>query len=430
LKNRIQISLSALASFVLAACSHPLVPVGNGDIISASASRNCLLEDYQAEMPNCDENLITGDYNETYYAIPRAGWQFERWENYCTDTDLNECSFSLPASLVDQFVGGTAAPLRAIFSPLDLIFDTSPSPIDLQGISADFAADISYGDDSANVFDIFLPESRIETPLIIFIHGGGFRGGDKSAAYNGSNSNIVRAALTDGVAFATINYRLLENMGESEGVIKSLSDSQRALQFIRFHAKSFNIDKAKVALYGSSAGAGTSLWIGMKDEAANVRAVDPLVRESTRVLAVGAVETQATYDLVYWETIFAEFGITLELIGTVFPQLVQRLLDFYAISSLDDLFTPDIIAYRQSVDMLDLMTADDPPVWIQNSNVGAGAPTSNNALLHHPYHARELRDRADATGIENVVYIPPLGITDPSGEELGDFLLRHLVDSD
>ena len=53
-------------------------------------------------------------------------------------------------------------------------------------------------------------------------------------------------------------------------------------------------------------------------------------------------------------------------------------------------------------------------------------PTSIASLYHHPLHAKAVQDRADEVGLENVVYIPRMDIEDPSGEELGAFLVRHL----
>jgi hypothetical protein len=58
------ITVAIVAPFVFA-CSHPLEPRGNGDILSASGTRNCYLEDFQAGKKNCTENLVIGAYNET-----------------------------------------------------------------------------------------------------------------------------------------------------------------------------------------------------------------------------------------------------------------------------------------------------------------------------------------------------------------------------
>lgn len=54
------------------------------------------------------------------------------------------------------------------------------SPIDLQGTEASFASDIPYDEHDKTTFDIFLPTSTTPTGLVIFIHGGGFTGGDKA----------------------------------------------------------------------------------------------------------------------------------------------------------------------------------------------------------------------------------------------------------
>jgi hypothetical protein len=55
----------------------------------------------------------------------------------------------------------------------------SPSPIELNGIDVKFSKDISYGPYPKNTFDIFIPNSAEPTPLVIYIHGGGFLGGEK-----------------------------------------------------------------------------------------------------------------------------------------------------------------------------------------------------------------------------------------------------------
>ena len=50
------------------------------------------------------------------------------------------------------------------------------------------------------------------------------------------------------------------------GILSSLNDSKRFLQFVTFNHKKFNVHKNKIGDYGSSAGAGTSLWLAFSDE--------------------------------------------------------------------------------------------------------------------------------------------------------------------
>jgi hypothetical protein len=98
-------------------CSHPIDIVGEGDVISASGNRDCLLEEHAAQLDNCSENLVVDDYVETYYAQPRAGWYFHRWVNYCSGSVGNDCSFDIAAATVHPFWGNIAPPLTAIFRP-------------------------------------------------------------------------------------------------------------------------------------------------------------------------------------------------------------------------------------------------------------------------------------------------------------------------
>ena len=51
-------------------------------------------------------------------------------------------------------------------------------------------------------------------------------------------------------------------MNNEDGILSSLNDAKRALQYIKYNHEKYNIDKTKIGLMGSSAGATSSLWIG------------------------------------------------------------------------------------------------------------------------------------------------------------------------
>jgi hypothetical protein len=61
------------------------------------------------------KNTVIGLYQETYFAMPRDGWKFERWQNYCKDVTVNECSFDVPADTVKESWGSEVPPLIAVF---------------------------------------------------------------------------------------------------------------------------------------------------------------------------------------------------------------------------------------------------------------------------------------------------------------------------
>jgi len=134
--------------------------------------------------------------------------------------------------------------------------------IDLQGINAEFLSNISYNIFDETNFDIWLPSSKTPTGLIIYFHGGGFTSGDKTVVYKNDKWDFpteIRTLLSNKIAFASVNYRLLNQTGENEGILKCFNDAKRALQFIKHNAETYNIDKEKIVLSGTSAGAGTAL---------------------------------------------------------------------------------------------------------------------------------------------------------------------------
>lgn len=110
-----RIALAPVISLIVTACNHPIEIVGEGDVTSASGTRYCFLEDYKADKDNCTKNTVTGAYEETYYATPRDGWSFEKWEG-CQSPASSACSFSVPAETVRKAWGTTAPPLKAVFA--------------------------------------------------------------------------------------------------------------------------------------------------------------------------------------------------------------------------------------------------------------------------------------------------------------------------
>lgn len=305
----------------------------------------------------------------------------------------------------------------------------SQSPIELSGIDAKFSKDISYGPYDKNKFDIFMPASSTPTPLVIYIHGGGFLGGDKDAPYsvmwNGSWDfpGEIKTLLSHKIAFATINYRLLAFEGDQEGVLKSLNDSKRALQYIRHISQTLNIDKNNIVLCGSSAGGGTSEWLAFSDDMADPTNPDKVLRESTRVKGIAVKATQASYDLQRYVTdVFKEYDFTWQRYFQQDPDMIPRFNSFYGMSDLTRFNSPAIIDYRAKVDMLAMMSADDPEFWAHNPQTPVVKPTKANILNHHSFHARTLKQWGDSIGIPNIVYYGYH--QDPSGESFVDFMIR------
>ena len=55
--------------------------------------------------------------------------------------------------------------------------------------------DVKYGDHERNVLDVWLVKSDEPTPLVIYIHGGGFKGGDKKKGIR-YRDNYLKAGIS------------------------------------------------------------------------------------------------------------------------------------------------------------------------------------------------------------------------------------------
>nr|WP_298140581.1 alpha/beta hydrolase [uncultured Pseudomonas sp.] len=322
------------------------------------------------------------------------------------------------AALAAAVVSTTLIPSMA--SALTL--KPSSPPFSLGSASAYFVKDVAYGPHTRNKLDIFVPKanysSKAKTPLVIFIHGGGFSSGSKEKAYTSSNQKMIIELLKHGVAFASINYPLLDK-NDTEGLIKSLRGAQRSVQFVKRYQSNFNINPQKVITMGSSAGASTALWLAFHDDMANLNSSDPVEQQSTRVLAALAGETQSSLDVVRWEEVFKQYNFQVSSMGS-------NATKFYGVSRLQDLYTPRIVAYRQDVDLLRLMDGSDPEVWVANQAVPVTSPTNVSILYHHPYHAKALLDQAKRVGLKGSFYIPKMNIMPSKQETMTQFILRKV----
>ena len=283
------------------------------------------------------------------------------------------------------------------------------------GVTDATAFEIAYGAHQRQKFDFIRPNVSGVVPLVIYVHGGGFVRGDKSSFFSrSSRAEMARGYLADGFAIASVNYRFLHQTGD--GVRASMQDVMRALQFMRFHADSLGVDRDKVLCHGQSAGAGTCLWLALRDDMAAPTSADPIAAQSTKVSGAVATATQSTYDVLRWkDEIFASY-LDYPIIRSIplgwYPG-AERLLSFYGITTEDQLYTPDILAYRRDVDLLQHFDAEDPPLLISNS-LPDEAPTSPNMMFHSPLHALALLEMAKGVGTDYAVVAKELGITERS----------------
>ncbi|MCF6168595.1 hypothetical protein [Lutibacter sp.] len=91
---------------------------------------------------------------------------------------------------------------------------------------------------------------------------------------------------------------------------------------------------------------------------------------------------------------------------------------------MSELNTTAIQQDRIKLDMINLLTSDDPELYLLNSNNDYVYPTTNTQLLHHPLHSKVLMDKAIIENVPVVVYLPSMNIDTRNGESILDFIIR------
>jgi hypothetical protein len=280
--------------------------------------------------------------------------------------------------------------------------------------------DEKYSGDDRNTFDILMPKSNTPTPLVIYIHGGGFVDGDKAEAFRSRREDIAYF-LKNNVAFASLNYRF-RRTDDSLGVAACLKDVRTAIQHIRHHAGWYNINKERIACYGSSAGAGSSLYLAFHDDFARKNDTT-ILGESTRLQCVGALATQATYDVFQWIAYIPGLDSAVDRAKEPTFDVAAK---FYGYPNYLA-FEPHREAITRELDMLRMISPDDPPAYIMNLQKET-VPKDMNTIQHHRAHALLLSEYLERNRVEHEAYL----FSDETSSEqdishpVREFLVRHL----
>jgi acetyl esterase len=248
-------------------------------------------------------------------------------------------------------------------------------------------ANVVYGTHERNVFDIWFADKTKITPLVVYIHGGGFMGGSKENL----KAETLNKFLEEGISVASINYRFIKHAP----LPAAHYDARRALQFIRSKATEWKIDKNRIGAFGGSAGAQICMWLAFSDDMAKPSSNEALKKESTRLLCVATNGGQTTIDLDLW----------VEWI----PGYDEPHVDPLAKSDAKTMEEYKRRAGKLSA--ISLVTADDPPIFMTYGMApDASMPTNPKKaqgwLIHHVNFGVKLKEKMDKIGIEAELKYP------------------------
>ena len=253
------------------------------------------------------------------------------------------------------------------------------------------AANVPYGTHERQVLDFWKAESATPTPVLFFIHGGGWQAGDKN------RTGGIEKYLAAGISVVAINYRYIVQ-ATADGVVPPvkgpLHDAARALQFVRSKAAEWNIDKQRIGASGGSAGACSSLWLAFHPDMADPNSSDPIARESTRLWCAAVIGAQTTLDpaqMKEWTPNSKYGGHAFGFKGD--PE--KKLSQFDEFLAKRDTILPWIAEYSPYA----LVTADDPPIYLFYS-----APPALGQEQKDPTHTSnfgvKLQEQCKKAGVE------------------------------
>jgi acetyl esterase/lipase len=233
---------------------------------------------------------------------------------------------------------------------------------------------------------------REPMPVLVFIHGGGWRGGHRDVG-------IPRLApfATRGYFCATIEYRL---SGEAVWPAQ-IEDCKCAIRSLRAHAKEWNLDPDRIGVWGSSAGGHLVALLGTAGDAKELEGKGGHAEFSSRV--------QAVCD---W------FG------PTDFPKLFADEPDGKAAGAVTGLIggpPMDNAAKLKQASPITYVSKDAPPFLIMHGDKDPIVPLSQSEVLHEALK----KAGADST----LVVLPGAGHGFAGADidrRVADFFDRHL----
>lgn len=266
-------------------------------------------------------------------------------------------------------------------------------------------ADVKYGKHKRHVIDLYLADSKQPTPLVIYIHGGGFVAGNKG----GVSGKLIQGMHEKGISVAAIHYRFIR-----EHLFPvPFTDAARAVQFLRHHATKYNLDSDRFAATGGSAGAGITLWLATRDDMADPKSDDPVSRQSTRINCASVGGAQVSYDPRFWNSV----GLSKGLEHPSFPLM-------FGVPADDPFDDPKRVAVAEACAPIEHVSMDDPPVYfLYNVPDELNEKTSVGAIVHHPRHGQIFKKKMDSLGVECHLVYPGGEAAKLSSEE---FLVKHL----
>jgi acetyl esterase/lipase len=236
--------------------------------------------------------------------------------------------------------------------------------------------DIVYGSIEMDYqkLNISLPDGDGPFPVVVYIHGGGFRSAPNSA--EAIPQRMAELVLESGYALVSINYR----SADMYKFPAQISDCKAAIRFLRANAFTYRLNTDKIAVWGESAGGNLADVLGTSGN------VDTLNGDNTENAGYSAavqcvISWFAPDEFLKMDDQFKQSGLTpAEVIGTdtsipanyfgqnitLDPARTESGAASHYIETMDAASAPsfflehglldDIVPYQQSAELAEALT--------------------------------------------------------------------------
>lgn len=245
---------------------------------------------------------------------------------------------------------------------------------------------IAYDDEHASqILDVYLSKAREPAPVMIYIHGGGWRGGSK----NRLPAWLAEAYAEGWLAVVSVEYRFTKVATHPAQV----NDCARAIQFVRLHAEEWRLDTSRLGVTGGSAGGHLSAYVALHDDEVDLKSSDPVERQSSRVSF--AVPFSGPTD----------WGLLSKIEHT--HPAYRQLLGYEPGTSAESMDA----ALKRDVSPVSFVSSDDPPFLIIHGNADAVVPME---------HATSLERALTKAGVPHELFVVEGGKHNVAGAGIGD----------
>ncbi|MBD3729584.1 MAG: alpha/beta hydrolase [Sphingomonadales bacterium] len=247
--------------------------------------------------------------------------------------------------------------------------------------------EIAYGKDRLQRLDFYPAAVKGKAPLVVFVHGGGWKRGDKRNA-----TGEFKAPHYNGLGyhFASINYRLVPDAT----VEQQATDVASALAALLVRADALGIDRSRVVLMGHSAGAHLVALVGTDPQ--YLRAAGLSYRDVAGIVPLDG----AAYDVP------SQMGENARLMGDTYKQA------FGTDRARQLRLSPTAQAGKPNAPAFLILHVQRPDGTRQSNGLAAALAKSGTAVSVQGFEGRGLRGHAEINRRMGDPDYPATGVVD------------------